>query len=341
MELSAQTLKTISMGILAILVLMLLLKIYRKWVDKIASEPVFYSKMNVHGFFKDTTKEATISEYKIRPSPYGMEYSYSFWIKIDDFNYLFGKPKHIFHKGPLDISVCNPGVFIAPTKNQLMIRVDTLETSSVYRVGKNRRINDGEPLKTSYDVDLTECKKECSANAECNSFTLDQLANQCTFFSNSLPALGEDGGEFKKYPEEKGIDSFSKQKSMNPDFYDEYELNSNLPCDLVDIPLQRWNHVVIVLWNRSLDVYLNGKLARSCTLRSVPALNNGPLYVNQNGGYKGDMASLKYFNRAINAEEVYKIYRRGPSELNLMKKFIPKINLDVNFDANIDIEKMD
>lgn len=331
MDVNSPIMKTIGAVVLSIVGIVVLYKLYMKWSERQKMEPVFFNSRSVYGNFRDTTKPYMINSNKILKSDYGLEYTYSLWIKIDDFNYRFGKAKHILHKGPQDITVCNPGIFLAPNTNQLMIRVDTQETNSIYRSAKNRRINDGEPIKTLYDVKEDDCKQECSSNPDCNTFSLDQLSNQCTFFSNKLPAIG-DNAEFNKYPEVKDIKSFSKQKSMNPKYYDSFELNHNLPCDIIDLPLQRWNHVVVVLWNRSLDVYLNGKLARSCTLRSVPILNNGSVYVTQDGGYKGDMASLRYYNRALNAEEVYSVYKSGPDNVNLYN-LIPKVNL--SFSAQV------
>jgi len=329
-------LKTIGMFVLGIVGLVVLYRLYVRWMDGQNAEPIFFQQRTIFGNFRDTTRPFTIPSNQILRSGYGLEYTYSVWLKVDDFNYRFGKPKHILHKGPQDITVCNPGIFLAPNTNQLLIRVDTKETNSVYRSGKNRRINGTDPIKTLFDVREDDCKMECSNNPDCNSFSLDQLANQCTFFSNKLPAIGDNGAEFNRFPEAANVTSFSKQKSMNPNYYDTFELNHNLPCDIIDIPLQRWNHVVVILWNRSLDVYLNGKLARSCTLRSVPILNDGPLFVTQEGGFKGDMASLKYYNRAINAEEVYKVYKNGPTNASLTN-LIPRINL--NFNTSLDTEE--
>jgi hypothetical protein len=326
--------KTIGYVVLIIVGIIILYRLLIKWNAYQKTQPIFFSKKSIYGNFRDTMRPYTIGSDLILKSTYGLEYTYSLWIKVDDFNYRFGKPKHILHKGPQDITVCNPGIFIAPTKNQLMIRVDTKETNSVYRSAKNRRINDGAPIKTLYDVKEDDCKIECSNNPDCNTFSLDQLSNQCTFFSKKLDSIGDSGSEFNKFPEVKDVDSFSKQKSMNPTYYDSFELNHNLPCDIIDLPLQRWNHVVVVLWNRNIDVYLNGKLARSCTLRSVPILNNGNLYINQEGGYKGDMSNLRYFNRAINAEQVYDIYKKGSSAINL-NSIVPKFDFQVSASAKI------
>jgi len=252
----------------------------------------------------------------------------SFWMNIDNWNYNFGTVKHIMHKGSEGIESCNPGIFLHPTKNQLIIRVDTTETASTYKVYKNRNLREGSTIKSSVDVREQDCKKECSTDETCNSFTLDHLANQCTFFKNDV-VVDDD----KVFTTQESVNTYSKQKSMNPKYYGEHELNSLMPCDIVDLPLQRWNHVVVVLWNRNLDVYLNGKLARSCALKSVPQINNGSLFLFKDGGFSGDLANLRYYNRAINTDEVYNIYKKGPETANMIRKLLPNISFKFSAEA--------
>ena len=45
-------------------------------------------------------------------------------------------------------------------------------------------------------------------------------------------------------------------------------------CDVPNIAIQRWVQVGVVLQNRTLDVYINGKLARSGILQGIPKMNN-------------------------------------------------------------------
>jgi hypothetical protein len=106
-------------------------------------------------------------------------------------------------------------------------------------------------------------------------------------------------------------DFFYKNNLMDPKFFDEFELDQNTPCDIIDLPLQRWNHICIVLWNKSLDVYLNGKLRRSCALSGIPKFNGEDIYLFQNGGFDGELINLRYFNHAKNAAQVYDIYKSG------------------------------
>ena len=99
-------------------------------------------------------------------------------------------------------------------------------------------------------------------------------------------------------------------------------------CDVTNIPLQRWVQVSIVLWNTTSDVYINGKLARSCTYQSVPSMmNDSNIYIAQGGGFNGYISKLSYYGYAIDALKAYQLYMKGP----LPKKFLgissPKTSL--------------
>lgn len=299
---------------------------YRDWQRSKRVEPIFFDKMDKKtGVFRDTKRASSIPNSSLPASDRGVEYSYSFWVRMDDSSYLNGKYKHIFHKGPSDISVCNPGVFIAPNGNQLMVRVDTMGLNTVYDKKSGKYVNSTD-TNVFRNVSLKECKSKCNNTADCKSFSYDTKLNGCTMnkTETTVASLKDDAY----------FDSYVKVSSMNPTYYDDYELDPAMPCDLIDFPLQRWNHVVIVLWNRSLDVYMNGKLARSCTLPHIPRLNNSPIYLTQDGGFHGDLASFKYINRAINADEVYALYSKGYDPINIANNILPSININL---AGMDI----
>ena len=86
----------------------------------------------------------------------------------------------------------------------------------------------------------------------------------------------------------------------------------NEGCDIKNIPLQKWVHITYVLNNRTVDIYIDGKLERSCVLRGVPKLNDDPVRVCDNGGFFGKISNLVYFRYAMKPDEVYKIYASGP-----------------------------
>jgi hypothetical protein len=86
----------------------------------------------------------------------------------------------------------------------------------------------------------------------------------------------------------------------------------NEGCDIKNIPLQKWVHIAYILNNRTVDIYIDGKLERSCVLRGVPKLNDDPVRVCDNGGFFGKISNLVYFRYAMKPDEVYKIYASGP-----------------------------
>jgi hypothetical protein len=86
----------------------------------------------------------------------------------------------------------------------------------------------------------------------------------------------------------------------------------NEGCDIKNIPLQKWVHIAYILNNRTVDIYIDGKLERSCVLRGVPKLNDDPVRVCDNGGFFGKISNLVYFRYAMKPDEVYNIYSKGP-----------------------------
>lgn len=91
-------------------------------------------------------------------------------------------------------------------------------------------------------------------------------------------------------------------------------------CNIDNIPLQKWVHVAYVLNNRVVDVYINGKLERSCVLSGVPILNSEDLYlfptnfksISSDHGYMGQFSSLRYFSSSLRPVDIARLYNEGP-----------------------------
>ena len=128
-------------------------------------------------------------------------------------------------------------------------------------------------------------------------------------------------------------------KSMKPSPND----TPDKQCDIVNVPLQRWVNLVIVLHNKSLDVYLNGELKRSCILENIPKLNGGDVYITHNGGFNGFVSDITYKNAGSKAADIYDSYhgllggketilnKIGNSFTGLMPS-MPKTSFDIDVD---------
>jgi len=85
------------------------------------------------------------------------------------------------------------------------------------------------------------------------------------------------------------------------------------PCDIPSVDLQKWVHVGIVSEGKTLDVYLDGKLARSCILpgriRIMPAYR---LNLFAFGGFGGYVSKVSTHNYSLNPEQMWRIYMTGP-----------------------------
>ena len=87
-------------------------------------------------------------------------------------------------------------------------------------------------------------------------------------------------------------------------------------CDLPEIDLQRWVCIGVVLNGRTCDLYMDGKLARSCVLP-------GPFKVDPKGyqmklldfdGFDGFLSDVYCYQYALNPDQAYRIYMAGPSD---------------------------
>jgi len=64
----------------------------------------------------------------------GMAFSYTSWIKIDDFAYRYGQQKVIFNKGNEDLSTMCPALLIDANTNSLIVKLDTFGGTEVVPV---------------------------------------------------------------------------------------------------------------------------------------------------------------------------------------------------------------
>ena len=112
--------------------------------------------------------------------------------------------------------------------------------------------------------------------------------------------------------------------SMNPKVTQDFSLQK---CDITNIPIQRLVHVALVLNNRILDVFINGKLRKSCEYKTPPINNEGELHITDDGGFSGFLGNLQYFNTTISPEKIFSIYAKGINDSgNLVNKLMNKID---------------
>ena len=107
------------------------------------------------------------------------------------------------------------------------------------------------------------------------------------------------------------------------------------PCDIKEVPLQRWVNITVVSSGRVLDVYMDGKLSRSCVLDNVLNVPRGPLKLRlgENGGFGGRYSSVQMWSQQLTPDLIYGIYQMGPIQTshNIFTDLTKYLNLNVSF----------
>ena len=94
-------------------------------------------------------------------------------------------------------------------------------------------------------------------------------------------------------------------------------LDSSPLCDLPELDLQRWVNITVAANGKTVDVYMDGKLSRSCVLPSFFKVDAGGYSANllAYGGFGGQIATTTMYDTALNPEMVYKNYMAGPEPI--------------------------
>jgi hypothetical protein len=79
-----------------------------------------------------------------------------------------------------------------------------------------------------------------------------------------------------------------------------------------NIPIQKWVFLMISVYGRTLDVYIDGKLVRTFVLPSIPKINqSSAVYVTPNGGFSGWTTRFQYASDATNPQTAWDMYKNG------------------------------
>ena len=83
-------------------------------------------------------------------------------------------------------------------------------------------------------------------------------------------------------------------------------------CPVANVPIQRWCNLLISVYGRTLDLYLDGKLVRTCVLPGVAKIDaNAPVYITPNGGFAGWTSRFQYWPDSSDPQKAWNIYKAG------------------------------
>jgi hypothetical protein len=102
-------------------------------------------------------------------------------------------------------------------------------------------------------------------------------------------------------------------------------------CAISNVPIQRWCNLLISVYGRTLDIYLDGKLVRTCVLPGVAKIDSSaPVYVTPMGGFSGWTSKFQYWSDSSDPQKAYNIYKKGYGGSllgNIFGKYTVKLSL--------------
>jgi hypothetical protein len=102
--------------------------------------------------------------------------------------------------------------------------------------------------------------------------------------------------------------------ASNKSYYEKLEVKN--------VPLGRWVNVMIRITNNTVDVYINGRLAKRHKVNGVPMQNYGDVYIGEQGtesAFSGMISTLQYFNYALGTTKIISVVDAGPNKKMMTK----------------------
>jgi hypothetical protein len=83
-------------------------------------------------------------------------------------------------------------------------------------------------------------------------------------------------------------------------------------CQLANVPLQKWCNLLVSVYGRTMDLYLDGKMVRTCVMPGTAKIDaNAPVYITPNGGFSGWTARFQYWAESSNPQKAWDVYKAG------------------------------
>ena len=230
------------------------------------------------------------------PTPYeGGDYSFSTWIYVSSFNKNRNARKHIFELQGKYFSTLLVG--LGAFKNTLFVRTHTNDPSV-----EGFQANTGAAATGAAAANTGAAAAAAKAPAATGSAATGPTAGT----TSAVPPNASDKiGNLSATT----ISSMFAQLAMGDQLLDTPPI-----CDLPEIDLQRWTMITVVLSGRTIDVYLDGKLSRSCMSGSFYKVDPTGVkaVLTERGGFDGYTGPTSVANYAMNPDEIYRAYLAGP-----------------------------
>jgi len=266
---------------------------------------VLYLVINAFSKTSQLTKMADgkimqmIKAKDLKNSNNSSNFTYSMWIYVDDWNYLYGQEKNVLDRAN------SPTVVLGDKPNTLKVFMNYFDTA--------KSINGVDGSSTGPTPTAAQTAACAKAADACNAG-----------YTCACGACGPNGipyGDISGNSTDGSAGGPNASTSINT-------------CLIENVPIQKWVNIIVSLYGLTLDIYLDGKLVRTCVMPGVPQVNNNAnIFVSNNKGFSGWTTTFKFWSDASNPQQAYNIYKAGFSG-SILGNAISKYRLRVSMVQN-------
>jgi hypothetical protein len=119
-------------------------------------------------------------------------------------------------------------------------------------------------------------------------------------------------GTAQKFSPKISLGEYQNDLKVSVMTYTNSNARTQFNCSVPNIPIQSWVNILVSVNGRTLDVYLDGKLVKTCVMPGIVEVYQlAPLVITPRGGFSGYTANIKYFPNSTNPQQAWNIYRDG------------------------------
>ena len=258
-------------------------------------------------------------------------FTYSIWFYISDWNYRYGKNKVIFTRSAS-----------ASTDKTYDGEYMTSSSCGTYDLGckKNSKTNLPSNISGAATYDATYIRSLCETSTYgCCPYSVfnrvDAVGTNC-----SLPGGAKDPCPTMYL----GATENNLYYQLTLPDRDSSSENILYTVGVSNVPIQRWVHAVLCVYDRTVEIYIDGKLSRTSVMPNVMTTvsSNGNIILSPAApgatssltGFSGYTSNLTYYPNPITPQEVWNLYKKGPG--SSMGGSTPNYSVQVSlYDGNL------
>jgi hypothetical protein len=244
------------------------------------------------------------------------DYTYSFWIYINDYNQNYGDKKMILERKKTvnNNTFYFPQIYLGENQNDIHFKISKPEITTKYEFPK--KDDDCDDLPPDYD--FIETADDCLKFATSTSgYTWDgkrdnaNLPKGCYYIHNDKKVHFAKNGNKKS-----GVDSDGSIQNFQICAHKQ-TIASDHEIVVHNIPLQKWNHVIMTKSGLTIDIYIDGKLVKTSIMDTTAYKPDAETNIDLTSeignaiGFSGYLSKVIYRPGAVNTREAYQIYKEG------------------------------